>query len=69
MAARIDNFCRYSGGILIKLTSVEAGAIGAALLTYLSPLLLTPARLIATDIVHAIPLAFFGFGALIDGQC
>lgn len=48
---------------------MEAGAIGEVLLTYLYPLRLTPTHLIATDIVYAIPLAFFEFGILIDGQC
>lgn len=56
-------------GFLVTLTSVGAGAIGAVLLTYLYPLRLTPARLIATDIVHAIPLAFFaGLGHLLMGN-
>ena len=56
-------------GFLVTLTSVGAGAIGAVLLTYLYPLRLTPARLIATDIVHAIPLALFaGTGHLLMGN-
>jgi len=46
-------------GILVSLTSIGAGALGAILLTYLYPLRLTPDRLIATDVVHAIPLALF----------
>ena len=46
-------------GVLVTATSVGAGALGAVFLAYLYPLRLTPPRLIATDIVHAIPLALF----------
>ena len=39
------------------------------MLTYLYPLRLTTARLVATDIVHAIPLALFaGIGHLVIGN-
>lgn len=56
-------------GVLVTLTSVGAGALGAVFLAYLYPLRLTPPRLIATDIVHAIPLAFFaGLGHLLIGN-
>ena len=56
-------------GVLVTLTSVGAGALGAVFLAYLYPLRLTPPRLIATDIVHAIPLAIFaGFGHLLLGN-
>lgn len=56
-------------GVLVTLTSVGAGALGAVLLTYLYPFRLTPPRLIATDIVHAIPLTFFaGAGHLAIGN-
>ena len=56
-------------GILVTLTSVGAGAIGAVFLAYLYPLRLTPPKLIATDIVHAIPLALFaGLGHLLIGN-
>lgn len=52
-------------GVLVTLTSVGAGAIGAVFLAYLYPLRLTTPRLVATDIVHAIPLALFaGIGHL-----
>lgn len=44
-------------GVLVTLTSVGAGALGAVSLYYLYPKQLTPARLVATDIAHAIPLA------------
>lgn len=43
-------------GFLVTLTSVGAGALGAAMLVYLYPFRLTPAKLVGTDIVHAIPL-------------
>jgi uncharacterized membrane protein YfcA len=56
-------------GMLVTLTSVGAGALGAVFLAYLYPLRLTPPRLIATDIVHAIPLAMFaGLGHLLIGN-
>ena len=56
-------------GMLVTLTSVGAGALGAVFLAYLYPLRLTPPRLIATDIVHAIPLAVFaGLGHLLIGN-
>lgn len=56
-------------GFLVTLTSVGAGALGTVLLTYLYPLRLTPQRLIATDIVHAIPLAVLaGIGHLFIGD-
>ena len=44
-------------GFLVTLTSVGAGALGAVVLLYLYPGRLTPRRLVATDIAHAIPLA------------
>jgi uncharacterized protein len=56
-------------GLLVTLTSIGAGAIGVVVLAYLYPLRLTSSRLIATDIVHAIPLAMFaGFGHLLLGN-
>ncbi len=56
-------------GVLVTLTSVGAGALGAVFLAYLYPFRLTPQRLIATDIVHAIPLAVFaGTGHLLLGN-
>lgn len=56
-------------GFLVTLTSIGAGAVGVVLLTYLYPLRLTPSRLVATDIVHAIPLAMFaGMGHLLIGH-
>ena len=56
-------------GALVTLTSIGAGALGVVFLAYLYPLRLTPSRLIATDIVHAIPLAMFaGAGHLLVGN-
>ena len=57
-------------GVAFPLTSVgTGGALGAVFLTYLYPLRLTPPRLIATDIVHAILLAMFaGIGHLLIGN-
>jgi uncharacterized membrane protein YfcA len=43
-------------GIGVTLTSVGAGALGAAALLYLYPLRLTSDRLVATDIAHALPV-------------
>ena len=56
-------------GFLVTSTSIGAGALGVVFLAYLYPLRLTPSRMIATDIVHAIPLAMFaGAGHLIIGN-
>lgn len=61
-----------SGGVLglcVALTSVGAGALGSVTLLYLYPLRMTPHRLVATDIVHAIPLAVVaGLGYLFAGM-
>lgn len=61
-----------SGGVLglcVALTSVGAGALGSVMLLYLYPLRMTPHRLVATDIVHAIPLAVIaGLGYLFAGM-
>lgn len=55
-------------GFLVTLTSVGAGALGAVFLAFLYPARLTPSRLVATDLVHAIPLALFaGVGHLLVG--
>lgn len=43
-------------GVLVTLTSIGAGALGTVMLVYLYPFRMTPPRLVATDIVHAIPL-------------
>ena len=44
-------------GLCVALTSVGAGALGSVMLLNLHPLRMTPHRVVATDIVHAIPLA------------
>lgn len=55
-------------GTCVALTSVGAGALGSVMLLYLYPLRMTPHRLVATDIVHAIPLAAVaGLGYLFAG--
>ena len=55
-------------GVLVTLTSVGSGALGAVMLVYLYPTRLTPSRLVATDIAHAIPLAMFaGVGHAMAG--
>ncbi len=56
-------------GTLVTLTSVGAGALGAVFLYHLYPTRLTPSRLVATDIAHAIPLALCaGIGHLAISQ-
>ena len=56
-------------GALVTLTSVGAGALGAVFLYHLYPTRLTPSRLVATDIAHAIPLALCaGIGHLAISQ-
>ena len=47
-------------GTMVTLTSIGAGALGAAMLLCLYPRRMTPSRLVATDIVHAIPLTIVG---------
>lgn len=55
-------------GLCVALTSVGAGALGGVMLLYLYPLRMTPHRLVATDLVHAIPLAMVaGLGYLFAG--
>lgn len=60
-----------SGGILglcVALTSVGVGALGSVMVLYLYPMRMTPHRLVATDIVCAIPLAVVaGLGYLFAG--
>ena len=56
-------------GLCVALTSVGAGALGSVMLLFLYPLRMTPHRLVATDLVHAIPLAVAaGLGYLIVGM-
>lgn len=60
-------------GVCVALTSVGAGALGSVMMLYLYPLRMTPHRLVATDIVHAIPLAIVAglsylFAGMVDWQ-
>jgi len=56
-------------GTLVTLTSVGAGALGVVMLVYLYPLRMRPAKLVGTDIVHAIPLTIIaGSGHLLLGN-
>ena len=56
-------------GIMVTLTSVGAGALGATLLLLLYPLRMRLQKLIATDIVHAVPLTLVaGIGHLWIGN-
>jgi uncharacterized protein len=56
-------------GFLVTLTSVGAGALGVVMLVYLYPYRLTPAKLVGTDIAHAIPLTLVaGLGHLSLGN-
>jgi uncharacterized membrane protein YfcA len=56
-------------GVLVTLTSVSAGALGTAMLLYIYPLRMKAARLVGTDIVHAIPLTMVaGTGYILMGN-
>lgn len=56
-------------GLLVTLTSVGAGALGAVILVHVYAARLSPVRLVATDIAHAVPLAVCaGAGHLVMGQ-
>lgn len=56
-------------GFMVALTSIGAGALGAVMLLFLYPLRLTPAKLVATDLAHAIPLALVaGAGHVLLGN-
>ena len=55
-------------GVLVTLTSVGAGALGATLLVFLYPARLDSKQVVGTDIVHAIPLTLVaGIGHLLMG--
>lgn len=47
-------------GVLVTLTSVGAGALGVTMILCLYPLRMNAKRLVATDIVHAVPLTLIG---------
>ena len=56
-------------GVLVTLTSIGAGALGAAMLIALYPLRMSAKRLVGTDIVHAVPLTVVaGLGHLWMGN-
>ncbi len=56
-------------GFLVTLTSVGAGAIGTVLLVYLYPYRMKAAKLVGTDIAHAVPLTLVaGLGHLALGN-
>jgi uncharacterized membrane protein YfcA len=56
-------------GFLVTLTSVSAGALGTALLLYIYPFRMKAARMVGTDIVHAIPLTLVaGTGYMLMGN-
>jgi hypothetical protein len=56
-------------GMLVTLTSVGLGALSLIILTQLYPNRMTPPNLVATNLVHAVPLALFaGIGHLFLGN-
>lgn len=56
-------------GVLVTITSVGAGALGATMLVFLYPARLTSKQIVGTDIVHAIPLTLVaGIGHLLIGS-
>jgi uncharacterized protein len=56
-------------GIMVTLTSIGAGALGAVILMALYPMRMSARRLVGTDIVHAVPLTVVaGIGHLFMGN-
>lgn len=56
-------------GVLVTLTSIGAGALGATLLVFLYPMRLSTKQIVGTDIVHAVPLTLIaGIGHLFIGS-
>lgn len=52
-------------GVMVTMTSVGAGALGATMLLALYPLRMKAAKLVGTDIIHAVPLTMVaGLGHL-----
>jgi uncharacterized membrane protein YfcA len=52
-------------GVLVTLTSVGAGALGASILVFLYPVRLKLKQVVGTDIIHAVPLTLVaGIGHL-----
>ncbi len=61
-------------GFIVALTSIGAGAIATVFLIFLYKEKLPPSKLIGTDIIHSIPLAFvagtsYFFQGLVDVKC
>jgi len=78
-ADRVERFKHLQGpltvlagvflGVVVTLTSVGAGALGTVIMLYLYPVRLTPAKVVGTDLAHAIPLALVaGSGHLMAGH-
>ncbi len=62
-------FCGVLLGVMVTLTSIGAGALGAVMLMALYPLRMSGNRLVGTDIVHAIPLTIVaGMGHFVMGN-
>lgn len=56
-------------GTMVTLTSVGAGALGVTMILCLYPLRMKTSKLVATDIVHAIPLTIVsGIGYMLLGN-
>ena len=56
-------------GVLVTMTSIGAGALGAVMLTYLYPFRLSAVKLVGTDLAHAIPLTLVaGSGHILMGH-
>lgn len=58
--APLTVLCGAVLGVLVTLTSVGAGALGVTMILCLYPLRMHARKLVATDIVHAIPLTLVG---------
>jgi uncharacterized membrane protein YfcA len=68
-AVNRDSVLAVCRGVLVALTSVGAGALGTVALVYLYPFRLSGAKLVGTDLAHAIPLALVaGGGHLLLGN-
>lgn len=56
-------------GVMVTLTSIGAGALGAVMLMAFYPLRMSGSRLVGTDIVHAVPLTIVaGMGHFMMGN-
>lgn len=69
----VTALCGVILGVVVTLTSVGAGALGATMLVMLYPIRLSMQKIVGTDIVHAVPLTMLaGFGyfwmGLVDFQ-